>query len=287
LQDYANHFMPDLQWLLLGMDGRGRLHLDGLDVDVDTDKQLQRSADSPRGKSRSGLFSPKAQWLWKLLLLPGLEGRYWGGPVQRPKSVNDLARLSGVSQPAVSSFLSRAEEAGFLGRSPSGFMVERHRELLDDWVFAIKQGRREELPLRFVYPGESEEKWLGKIRAFCGKPGNRPNWPPMVVGSHLACHLLGLGRSNVRLPWLYSVMEAKDVMAALDLAPAEPGENNLSLIVPPSPESVYGGFVRASEVPTCDALQCYLDVRQSYARGVEQAEVIMNRVLKPHFDRRN
>ncbi|MBM4020385.1 MAG: hypothetical protein FJ288_19050 [Planctomycetes bacterium] len=286
LRDYAERFMPDLQWLVLSEDGRGRMRLDGRDEDIEGAEPLRRREGAPAGSGRAGLFSPKRQWLWKLLLMPGMDSRYWGGPRQRPRSVNELAGVSGVSQPSASSFLSRAEAAGFVRRVPSGFVVERHRELLDDWVHAIKHGRREEHPLRFVYPDEPEEKWIGKLRSFCRPPEGGPSRPPVVVGSHLACHLLGVGRSNVRLPWLYSAAKPEEAMAALDLAPAERGEGRLSLVVPSSPESVFGGFVWADGLPAGDALQCYLDVRLSHARGLEQSEAIMDRVLRPHFEGR-
>jgi hypothetical protein len=42
----------------------------------------------------------------------------------------------------------------------------------------------------------------------------------------------------------------------------------------------------ADGVPACDALQCYHDVRLSPARGFEQAEAIMDRILRPHFEGR-
>ena len=286
LQDYASHFLPDLQWLLLAEDGRGRVRIDGRDEDLEAVEPLRRHDDHPAGVSRAGLFSPKSQWLWKLLLMSGLDRRYWGGPQQSPRSVNELAELSRVSQPSVSSFISRAEAEGFVRRLSSGFVVQRHQELLDDWVYAVKQGRREELPLQFVYPNESEEQWLKKVRSFCRPPGNEPSCPPLVIGSHLACHLMGLGRSNVRLSWLYASGKPPEIMAALDLAAAERGNGRLFLVAPSSPESVFGSFVWVDGVPACDALQCYLDVRLSPARGMEQAEVIMDRVLRPHFEGR-
>jgi hypothetical protein len=285
LREYAGRFMPELQWLLLAEDGRGRMRLDGRDEDVEADEPLRRCDDAPVGLSRAGLFSPNAQWLWKLLLMPGIDARYWGGPQQRPGSINELAGLARVSQPSVSSFISRAEAEGFVGRLRSGFAVHRHRELLDDWVHAVKHGRKEVQPLRFVYPDEPEEKWLGKLRSFCGPQGG-PSRPPLVVGSHLACHLLGMGRSNVRLPWLHAGGKPAEIMAALDLAPAERGEGRVSLVVPSSPASVFGGLVWADGVPVCDALQCYLDVRLSAARGLEQSEAIMDRILRPHFEGR-
>lgn len=286
LQDYASRFLPDLQWLLLAEDGRGRMRIDGRDEDLESVNPLRSREDVPAGVSRGGLFSPKSQWFWKVLLMPGMDSRYWNGPQQRPRSVNELAQIAHVSQPSASSFISRAEAEGFVRRVPSGFVVERHQELLDDWVHAIKHGRREELSLQFVYPNESEEQWLKKVRSFCRSHGNEPSRPPLVIGSHLACHLLGFGRSNIRLPWLYASGKPSEIMSALDLAAADLGNGRLSLVVPKSPESVFGSFVWVDGVPTCDVLQCYLDVRLSPARGMEQAEVIMDRILRPHFEGR-
>ena len=54
----------------------------------------------------------------------------------------------------------------------------------------------------------------------------------------------------------------------------------------PGDESIFRCFVPAEEIPVSDVLQCYFDVRFSYARGLEQADYIYERVLKPHFERR-
>ncbi len=286
LRSYADRFLPDLQWLLLADDGRGRMRFEGRGHDVGPVEPLHSHEGARYSSSHARLFSPKSQWLWKLLLLPGLNQRHWAGPQHRPRSINELAELSGVSQPVASSFIRRAEEAGFVRRISSGFIVERHRELLDDWVYAIKHGRRKEMALQFVYPDEAEEKWLGKVRSFCRPPKSGSSRPPVAVGSHLACHLLGMGRSNVRLPWLYAGAQPAEIMSALDLAPAEAVGGRVSLVIPSSPESVFGGCVRAGGIPVVDALQCYLDVRLSHARGMEQDESIMDRILRPHFERR-
>ena len=286
LRDYAARFLPDLQWLLLAEDGRGRIHIEQRDEDMEADRGLRSRDPISAGANRAGLFSPKNQWLWKLLLMPGIDRRYWGGAEQKAKGVSELAKMSCVSQPAVSSFINRAEAAGFLRRGSNGFVVERHQELLEDWVHAIKHSRREVLPLQFVYPEESEEQWLKKVRSFCQPAGKDGSSPPLILGFHLACHLAGLGRSSVRVPWLYAKGKPAEIMAALDLAEAGGESARLSLVVPSSPESVWGGFIWVRGMPVCDILQCYLDVRLSYARGIEQSEVIMDRILRPHFERR-
>jgi len=286
LRDYASRFLPGLQWMLLAADGRGHLHIDEQDEDIQEDEVLQSSERVGAGSNRAALFSAKNQWLWKLLVMPGLDPRYWGGPQRRPGSIGELASVSGVSQPGVSSFVSRAERAGFIKRVASGFQVERHQELLEDWGYAIKHGRKEELPLRFVYPEESDEPWIKKLRAFSEQSRKNSSAPALVIGYHLACHLVGLGRSNVRIAWLYSRERPAEIMSALNLAKADPDNAQLSLVVPSSPESLFGGFVWADGAPVCDVLQCYLDVRLSPARGMEQADFIMERILRPHFERR-
>lgn len=287
LQAYASQFLPGLQWFLLSEDGQAYLRLDGQDQHMKAAEPFQGHGRIRAGVSRAGLFSPKSQWLWKLLLMPGMDRRFWGGPPQKPRNVKELAEISHVSQPSVSSFISRAEAAGFLRRVSNGFVVERHEELLEDWVYAVKHGRREESPLQFIYPDEPEEQWLKKVRAFCKRPRSEPAVPPLVIGSHLACHLVGLGRSNIRLPWLYADGKRAEIMAALDLAEADPGHGRLALVALASPDSVFGGPVWVDNLPVCDVLQSYLDVRLSPARGLEQSEFIMNRILRPHFEGRN
>ena len=286
LRDYAARFLPDLQWILLAGDGRGHIHIEERDEDIQEEHPLRSREQMPVSSNMIGLFSPKSQWLWKLLLMPGIDRRYWGGPQQKPGSISELADVSGISQPAVSSFVSRAEDAGFVKRIAHGFVVERHRELLEGWGYALKHGRRAELPLRFLYPGDSEVQLLKRLRLFCKESGKGASAPPLVVGYHLACHLAGIGRSNIRAPWLYAKGNPDAIMAALALARADAESAQLSIVVPSSPESVYGGFVRIDGLPVCDVLQCYLDVRMSHARGMEQAEFIMERILRPHFEGR-
>lgn len=64
-----------------------------------------------------------------------------------------------------------------------------------------------------------------------------------------------------------------------------PGESaQFSLVVQPHNESVFRAVVDVDGVWVCDVLQCYFDVRFSYARGREQADYIYERVLQPHFE---
>lgn len=46
------------------------------------------------------------------------------------------------------------------------------------------------------------------------------------------------------------------------------------------------GYVVIDNLPVSDILQCYLDARNSYGRGQEQADYILENILIPHFERK-
>ncbi len=287
LCEYAAKHLPDLCWLLVPDRGDARLHLAPHgDETIPCDAQSDAGAACVRPAGSSRLFSPKSQWLWKLLLMPGVDESRWGGGPVRPRSVSELAARSGVSQPAVSAFVGRAEAAGFLSRGAGRLTVVNHRELLDDWVYAAKHMRRQVIGVRPLYKEATDEGLLKRIREYCKRYSAPSDFPPVVVGSHLACHLLGLGRSNQRSARLHLAgRPVAEVMEALDLVPDAENAAALALVTDSLADSIHRGCVSVDGVPVADALQCYLDVRPSHARGYEQAEFIYERVLRPQFER--
>lgn len=288
LKEYASRFLPDLCWILASRGGDVRLHL-APDVDeLIQDERPRRRGDVPvRAVSGLAIFSPKSQWLWKSILLPGIGPRYWSGSNRSPRSITDLVQRSGVSQSAVSSFVSRAKDAGFLKRDKDAFIVVNHRELLDDWAHALKHSSRRIVKVRPMYGDVPETDLLANIRNYCQKASVESAKPLVVIGSHLACHLLGLGRSNQRGATLYlGSTPIEDALGALELVPADDNDNEVLLLeLDGLSDSVGRGCVMVDGVPVVDALQCYLDVRVSYARGREQADFIYERILQPHFER--
>ena len=288
LKEYADQFLPSLCWILASRGGDARLHL-AADINeiIQAERPRRVSSVPARAVSSRALFSPKSQWLWKSILLPGIDPRYWSGPTHSPRSSVELIQCSGVSQSVVSSFVGRAENAGFLSRERDAFAVVNHRELLDDWVHALKHSRRQVIDVRPMYGDVPETELLASIRDYCRKAAKISAKPPVIVGSHLACHLLGLGRSNQRSAKLYvGTVPIEEVMAVLELVPSTDGEGLLSIEVDGISDSIGRGCVMVDEVPVVDALQCFLDVRPSPARGREQADFIYEHVLQPHFERR-
>jgi len=279
LHEYAVDYLPDLQWAVIAEDGSGFAHIGEHDERRSVPPHPGALHREPIG-SRASLFSPNNQWLFKVLLLSGMDPRYWGGPSRRPEGIGELAEISGVPQPSVSTFVNRAEQEGFLKRGPKGFVIRHHQELLDDWSYALKNRARRAIGLRFLYPNESEEKFLRNLRSHCQKQGA----VPVVVGGQLGCHLLGLGHSNVRKVRLYAAGEVEKVLSALDLVEEKSEYAQLSLLIQPARDSVFRCAVRVDHVPVCDVLQCYFDVRFSYARGREQADYLYERILQPHSE---
>ncbi len=280
LREYADRYARDLNWLVIAENGRGLLCFENREIPVELAPYRERSHSS--GVSGPGnLFSPKNQHLLKLLLMPGVPEKFWGGSRRRPLNISELAALSGVSQAAVSQFVQRAESGGFLRRSPDGLRMVNHRELLEDWSYAVKHRPPKSVTVRHLHGREPEDRFLSRIREYC-KSGQHQ--PLVCIGSHLGCHLLGLGRSNNREMVLHVNGPVESIMDDLDLIPASREQAQLRLVVPAFRPAVFNGCVQIEGLPVADALQCYLDVRTSPARGREQAETIFDRVLMKHFE---
>ncbi len=278
---YAEDFLPGLNWFLLDESGVGMARMDGMDVALSLDPLPQDASSKKRGAPARSLFSLNNQWLLKMLLLPGIDPKYWGGPRQRPGSIVSLAKESHVPQPSVSSFISKFEDEKYIRRDKGMPVVVRHRELLDEWFYAGKHAASERIPVKHMY-GDSPEAFIQHLG-----DENLPNdEPDMIVGFHLACHLLGIGRSNVKVGWAYSRGSSDSMMRKYDLVEDESSSPSFWL-VPGQAKAVRSSWVSVQGVPVCDVLQCYLDVRESQARGQEQADYILNEILMPHFEGRS
>ena len=277
---YAEPFYPKLNWFLLDESGDGVAKLSGSRCDLSLEPYSHGSAvHSSPSSMRGRLFSPSNRRLLKVLLLPGIDPRYWGGPEERPDGVVKLAKACGLSQPKASSFVKQFEETGYIRRIDGALKVVRHEELLEDWYFALKQERGELRPVRSMY-GDPLDKIISRIKS---RYGQRIK-PDVIVGSHYACHLHGIGRSSVKSAMLYVGASGVPIMKELDLVADESGSAAVWLVSRDF-DAVRQGVVVADGLPVCDILQCYLDVRGSRARGQEQADYIAEKVLLPHFRR--
>jgi hypothetical protein len=282
LERYAAEYLPSLNWFLIDEHGNGEACLNGKRYKPFVGRLIVHyDEQSSAARSQARLFTPSSQWLLKLLLLPGIDPRYWGGPHDRPKSIVKLAGAAKVAQSLASSFVKRFEEAGYIKRKDGEPIVVRHRDLLEDWFYALKLEARNGAAMRSMH-GEPLEKIIEKIPIRYGGQAVQP----AIVGYHFACHLHGVGRSNVRSAMIYARSPSQEVVEDLGLVPDESESPSLWL-VSRDIKSVVKGYVIAGGIPVCDILQCYLDVRASRARGQEQADYILENILLPHFEGRS
>jgi len=282
LKEYRQLYAPELNWLVAQPDGKVAMQLGGEEHGLDM-PPWQGDGKAVGEVRRVNLFSPRNQWLLKLLLLPGMDARFWGGPQKKPQSVGELAAVSGVSQPSVSEFVGAMEKDGFLRRGAHGFSVLNHRELLEDWSYSLKRGAARVLGARPLYGPEPESRLLERVAAYCGRA--EAGMPPICVGGHLGCHLLGVGRSNNRAALLHVGPSPEVVMRELDLIEDDGPSPALRMQRADFSDRVLRGCVMGgAKVPVADAIQCYLDARQSAARGLEQADYLYQRVLAQHFE---
>lgn len=276
LEEYARIYLHGhLNWLIVSADGQVVSRLFNRDEAFRVEPCNKGKSAKRSEPARMSLLNERHQWLFKCLLLPGIGKPWWGGPDRQAVSISDLAELSGVPQPAVSIFVQKAEAAGYLVREHRGFRIVRHRELLEEWSFAAKYRPSPAWGVRPIVEEPSLEKWLERLR------GKRS----VVIGSHLACHSLGVGRSNNRGMVFYCRDDQEKIMAELELLPDELPSPWARLIKPRFAPCIFVGAVERDAFLLVDILQAYLDVRHSPARGMEQAEFIYMSRLRPHFER--
>jgi len=286
IAEYADRFRQDLSWFIIDEAGQGYARLQGESEEISVEPLAPAGRPQGRGAPNRSMFSLNNQWLLKVLLLHGMDRKHWGGPQDGPESIVDLARIAKVPQPSVSKFVSRFEEAGFLHRVQGRLVVRRHLELLNDWYHADKHSRLRAVGVRPMYGDEPEDRLLKRIKEHCRPSIAAGAIPPVAVSHHLGCHLLGVGRSNVRAVHLHASQPVEDVLSSLDLVRDDSESPRMSVRWARASVAVFGGAVLANGVPVCDILQCYLDVRSSRARGEEQAQYILDSILLPHFKRR-
>jgi len=284
-QAFLEQHAPEFDWLIVDAGGWRRWQI-GRDQGEATGaaRERGRSLDAHPMPVKSNPFAPRHQWMLKLLLLPGLDRKYWGGPAQPPDSVSALSAASGSARSHAWNLVALLDRRGYLRHEGGRFRFPGLRRLLDDWCAHVRLRPDRSIGAAPVHSERSAEKSLSRILSGLSRPAHavaeaQPG--EVVIGGHRACEILGLGRSNIRVLRLY----ADDLDAALNrlnLVPAEDGAL-LEVAQPKARESVFGACARAKGLPVADALQLYLDLRLSPARGVEQSDFLFERVLAPHF----
>jgi len=284
LEAYLRRHAPDLDWLIVDAKGwrKWKIGDDQGEAAGQERESIQRWSSLP---AKSNPFAPRNQWMLKLLLLPGLEEKYWGGPRSQPASISALAEAAHVAKSHAWNLVALLERSGNLRREDDRFQFPGLRRLLEDWCAFVRLHPDRVIGAKPVHPERTFDKAVAKLLVRLARRPSavaEPGAAEIVVGGHRACHLLGLGRSNIESVRLY-VDGAAEALKRLDLVEADEDSAILEIVEPKAKDSVFRGSARAEGLPVADVLQLYLDLRSSPARGVEQSDYLFERVLEPHF----
>jgi hypothetical protein len=273
--EYAKRFLPELRCVIADEGGKGFVYAGGQCTTMGASRvRPQRGLGQPQAHAGS-LFSPNHQWFLKILLLDGMEPKYWGGPQSRGGvlGISHLAELSSKPQPSASRFAALAEAEGYLVRAAGGLRLQRIPQLVECWAYHRFNHPDPALRVSSLYPGENIHDVVRRLRGCDG----------VAVSGHLAAHALGLGGSTADSARVF-VRKIDAALERLDLVASSTGKDTFSLVCPQATESVFGGSVDNEGLRLADVLQVYLDLYFDPARGREQAQQVFDRVLSPHWE---
>lgn len=279
VKSYASKYDPSLRWAVLDKYGRGCASFGGgrqKSIEVPSLAEFVLGsmgfATMAAGSVSGNLFAPNNQWLFKVMLLSGMDKRYWGGPqLGRMFGISELADIARVPQPSVSRFVALAEEQGFIVRWHRGLGMQSIPRLLDQWTYYLRNSLDLSMPVRPLYKDHM------KLKDWVKLSGNN-----IVAGGEPAIRAMGLSIRNTGRALLY----ARDPGQALgehDLMECSRKESVCELRKPKAERSIFEGAVSQKGERVADILQLYLDARLSMARGEEQAQHIFENVLAPLF----
>jgi hypothetical protein len=221
------------------------------------------------------LFSDLNQWMLKVLLAPhlhrsGLMPKAATGVEYR--NATALARAASVSIMSAFRFVRQLEKEGFLDSSGPSLRLVRVERLLEQWQASVAQSPRE-WPARWVLRSREQEQLRKALEQF----GDRA-----CLGLFAAARALGLGHVEGVPVHVYAETVEPNAIRAAGLTEVLPGQQpDVILRVPRAKESVLRGAVAIEGVRVSDPLQVWLDVSSHPARGREQADLIVRRVIKP------
>ncbi len=285
---YLERHAEDLNWLMMDSSGWVKWRINGEDGES-LKPALAEPVEPKAGPGKRNPFSPRYQWMLKLLLLAGIDGKYWRGPDRQPANISELASFARVAQSHAWNLVALLEHLGYVRRERGRFQFPGVLRLIEDWSAALRLRPDRGIKARPIYPSRSQDEVISRIIKRAVASGRRRAGDAeamrVVVGGHHGCRLLGLSRSNVASIRLYVDRPVHALVNSLDLVPAEEGSSLVEVVQPRAEGSVFEGSVPVRGVQVADVLQCYLDLRQSAARGAEQSEFIQERVLEPHFRR--
>lgn len=306
LLEYAERVASEVAVGIIDLDGRVEMRGAGL-ADLSSNVLRDEVKKSlPAASLPVDLFSDANQWMLKVLLAPRLPASLLKAPRSPIPNGAELARIAGVSAPSAFRLVRHLHENGWLDEGPRLNLV-RVEELLRRWKAACVRPQHE-YKMRWLLPGNPAEQLVQALRQYRAERAalikksvareHRERSERRVPLSEAEAHVPPLGRACLGL---FSAAEALDLghvrgvpqhlymehvdldgLERLGLSAARVGEPVHVVVRRPRwPRSIFNSAVDRDGVLVSDVLQVWLDVAEYPSRGVEQAEQIWKRVLKP------
>lgn len=279
VRDFMASYASETAWGLIDRRGQATLVVPRLAVDWRRAPSSDPAEPQRLERRDRSLFTDLNRWMLKVLILRSAPPALWGGPREPARHPTDLARIAGVSTSKAHHFSATFERAGYLQKSMAGLRLVRLAELLPAWLQDEKNRPPRRLPVRSLLPARAP---VTAESAEQQAPDLPPEaWAHTAVGGSLAAMQGGLLRVGGRQPPLVHVEGSLSrAMKAWQLEACDPRDARMILVKSSYPESVFRGTVRREAgPPAVDLWQIALDAVACEARGEEQAEFLMDRVL--------
>ncbi len=265
-----DRFLPGFAWGVIDKSGRIRMVAQELGIDINIDSPLPRSSSQKSLHKDQLRFSDLNRWMMKILLLSEVDDSLWCGSRQAFFAPNQLQHVAGVSLDKAYKFISMLEKNNFLRRSPNGLKLIRKRELIDLWFSEekIRQARR--IHVRNILGSKPDIHALASFSS-----GDAIG----ALGGFSACKALDVLHASVGSIEVHIAIPVDEYLDRFNLEACDQGSAQLNLIVSKNGKSIFRGAVERDGMRVVDIFQAALDVINHPARGLEQAEHIVELIL--------
>jgi hypothetical protein len=278
VRKFMGEYAASFGWGLLDRSEKAVLVIPDLDVEWTRAPSLTEWRPSLFERRDRKLFTDLNRWMLKVLILRNAPEAQWGGPRQCPRHATELAQVAGVSVGKAHQFASAFQREGFLRKTGDGLRLVRLPALLEAWLQDEKNSSPRTSPVRLLVPAQAS--------LFSNEEHSEPPLAPEIrgdsaIGGLFAARHMGLLRVSGRhVPLVHVAKPMSRAIHAARVESCDPRDAQMILVRPLYPKSVFRGVVKREQAaPLVDLWQIALDAVSSPARGREQAEYIVERVL--------
>ena len=267
-KSFMDRFLPEFAWGVI--DKRGRIRFLAPELGIDINSPFPRSNSQKSQQKDHLLFSDLNRWMLKILLLSDVDDALWQGPRNAFFAPNQLRHVAGVSLDKAYRFVRMLEKNDFLRRTPGGLRLVRLRELIDLWFSEERLRPARRIPPRSIMGKQPDLRFLvdsNSVEAIS------------ALGGFSACKALEVLHAPVDSIEIHIRGPVEAFLERFKLEACDEGSAQLKLIASKHSESIFRGAVDRDGMRVADVFQTALDVVNHPARGLEQAEYIVELIL--------